>query len=84
MQRILTKNLLAYNNNEITELPDNIFDNFVKLDRLDFDNNLITTLKHDLFSKLNNLTYLSFLNNKITELPDNIFDNLVKCAFINS
>lgn len=56
---------------------------FVKLVRLQLDNNDIDMLEEDLFVYNSNLAFVSLDNNKIFLISANIFDNLVKLVHLS-
>ncbi|GAA0785895.1 hypothetical protein GCM10008909_15320 [Hathewaya limosa] len=64
--------------NEITELPEGVFDNLTKLKKLDIHGNYIKKLPKGIFDKLTELTELHIGMNDFTELPEGIFDRLTK------
>ena len=69
---------LYLNNNQITVLPEGIFDALNQLQILVLNNNQITVLPQGIFDTLNQLQHLGLRNNQITILPQGIFDRLNK------
>ncbi|KOA75063.1 NEAT domain-containing protein [Clostridium botulinum] len=78
--QFLGKNVTALDltGNEITELPDGVFDNLTKLKKLDIHGNYIKKLPKGIFDKLTELTELHIGMNQFKELPQGIFDRLTK------
>ncbi|XP_056007817.1 carboxypeptidase N subunit 2-like [Ostrea edulis] len=68
---------LELGGNQITVIPNGIFDIMVNLQYLYLYTNQITVLPTGIFNTLVNLKYLYFHENKITVLPDGMFDTLV-------
>lgn len=71
----LVKDLsLKYNN--LSNLPDKIFDNLISLENLDLSYNQLNNLQANIFDNLTSLKYLYLDSNKLTNLPNTIFNNL--------
>ena len=68
--------LLNLSNNQITVLPQGIFDALNQLQWLALYSNQITVLPQGIFDALNQLEVLGLDNNQITVLPQGIFDAL--------
>jgi Leucine-rich repeat (LRR) protein len=64
---------LYLSNNNLINLPENIFNNFTQLQKLDLSYNNLTTLPENIFNNLTQLQYLYLNNNKLNNLPENIF-----------
>jgi Leucine-rich repeat (LRR) protein len=64
---------LDFSENQLTSLPENIFKNLPKLQRLSLDNNQLTSLPENIFNNLHNLEYLHLEFNKLTSLPKSIY-----------
>ena len=62
--------------NEITELPDDVFEDLAALTWLHLDNNRLTTLPVGSLSGLTNLKRLQLNNNLLATLPSGLFDGL--------
>ena len=69
--------LLYLQGNEITSLPDGIFNNLWFLNELDLSYNKIKYLQVDCFKDLENLKLLNLHCNQLTTLPSGIFSQLV-------
>lgn len=69
--KIFTENLRVLNffNNHIEELPQNIFDDLVRLEELKIINNRVKHLPENLFYNLTNLKYFFAENDGNEELP---------------
>ncbi len=68
--------ILFLYNNQITVLPQRIFDQLNQLQQLGLRNNQITVLPQHIFAGLNQLRMLDLGNNQITVLPQHIFAGL--------
>ncbi len=80
------KNIL-FSDNQIKELPRNIFNELVNLERIHFGNNQIKEIHTNLFNGLAKLKEIDFSLNNIKEIDPNIFEGLVnleKIAFSNN
>ncbi|XP_068729121.1 leucine-rich repeat-containing protein 15-like [Montipora capricornis] len=62
-------------NNNISQLPENVFSGLRRLFSLFLQNNKITFLTNGRFSKLENLEYLLLSGNNFQEIPDGAFRN---------
>jgi hypothetical protein len=62
--------------NELTLLPEGVFDGLTSLNMLILRSNRISSLPAGIFDKLTSLIALELNNNMITSLPDNVFDKL--------
>ena len=67
--------LLLYSN-QLTTLPEGIFDGLSSLTTLRFGLNQLTTLPEGLFDGLTALTDLRMVGNQFTMLPEGLFDGL--------
>ena len=63
-------------NNELSALPEDVFDGMFNLRYLYLSNNELSELPEDVFDGLANLETLSLHNNELSELPDGVFDSL--------
>ncbi len=72
----LTLRKLYLRHNEITSLPDGIFNNCLCLDELDLSYNKINYLQVDCFKDLVFLKLLNLQHNQLTTLPSGIFSQL--------
>jgi len=66
---------LSYNN--LTSLPEGIFDKLVNLVYFDLSYNKLKSLPEGIFDKLVNLVVFDLSYNKLKSLPEGIFDNIV-------
>lgn len=93
---IFAKNLrvLDFFNNHIEQLPENVFDDLLRLEELKILNNRVKHLPENLFHNLKNLKYFFAENNEIEELPARLFidtqiavvsmkNNLLKRIFVD-
>ena len=55
----------------LTQIPDDIFDGFANLERIDLNNNQLTELPQSI-GNLTNLKWLTLSSNQLTELPQSI------------
>ena len=62
--------------NDLTELPEGVFDNLHSLENLDLSANDLTELPEGVFDNLHSLENLDLSANDLTELPEGVFDNL--------
>nr|XP_016939484.1 protein toll [Drosophila suzukii] len=69
-------------NDDLTELPGEIFLDQVKLRTLDLSCNAISTLHDDVFKGLGNLTRLDLSKNRLTDLSSAIFAPLSSLTFL--
>ena len=73
---------LLLTNNQLTELPDDVFDGLTALGQLYLDGNGLTTLKDSsdnvIFADSIKLTELLLDNNQLSSLPDGVFDGLTE------
>jgi Leucine-rich repeat (LRR) protein len=67
---------LDLSNNQITAIPEHIFDSLINLRWLHLYHNKITTIPGHVFDSLINLRELYLFENQITAVPENIFDNM--------
>ncbi|XP_068704335.1 uncharacterized protein [Montipora foliosa] len=63
-----------FSGNQLTDLPDGIFDRNAELSDLDFSGNQLTDLPDGIFDRNAELSDLDFSGNQLTDLPDGIFD----------
>ena len=68
--------------NKLSNLPENIFENLIKLEWLDLQNNNLSTLPEKIFDNLVKLKWLDLSYNNIEDLPENIFENLIKLELL--
>ena len=66
--------VLDFFNNYIEEIPQDAFDDLLRLEELKILNNRVKHLPENLFHNLKNLKYFFAENNEIEELPANIFN----------
>ncbi|KAL7015398.1 hypothetical protein ACKWTF_016430 [Chironomus riparius] len=66
--------VLDFFNNYIEEIPQNAFDDLLRLEELKILNNRIKHLPENLFYNLKNLKYFFAENNEIEELPARLFN----------
>ena len=69
--------------NDLTTLPDGVFDNLAALEELRLFNNNLTTLPDGVFDNLAVLEELDLEGNDLTTLPDGVFDNLAALERLN-
>ena len=62
--------------NDLTEVPDDLFDGLVKLELLELMNNNLDALPEDLFDGLTNLEILFLQRNSLTAVPEDTFEGL--------
>ena len=78
--------LLLLTNNQLTEIPDDVFDGLTALGQLYLDGNGLTTLKDSsdnvIFADSIKLTELFLDNNQLSSLPDDVFDGLTKLNWL--
>ncbi|XP_070504815.1 uncharacterized protein [Chironomus tepperi] len=69
------ENLMLFHlkNNDIHEIPENLFSENQKLVDIMITSNQVTSLEQDTFEMQENLKILNLKNNKINSLPDKIF-----------
>ena len=60
-------------NNQLTALPESVFNGLSALRSLDLHGNLLTTLPEGMLSGLTSLTTLNLESNRLTTLPESIF-----------
>ena len=70
-------------NNNLTQVPFNIFEKFVNLEKLDLSNNEIAGLPAGIFDNLVKLKELNVANNKFNTVPKHTFDNLINLEVLN-
>jgi len=72
----LTKRVIniKLQNNNLTELPENLFTEFVNLESIDLSNNKLTTLPETIFPSTTIRT-LDLSNNQLNSLPVKLFEN---------
>jgi Leucine-rich repeat (LRR) protein len=75
---LLSKATFSYNN--LTSLPENLFENCAILKHVNFDSNELKTIPDNLFTGCDQLNHVLLGNNKLQFLPENI---LIKCANIS-
>ncbi|TET06629.1 hypothetical protein E3J79_01315 [Candidatus Dependentiae bacterium] len=68
--------------NQLTSLPENIFNNLHNLRILWLCNNQLTSLPEKIFNNLHNLRELFLYDNQLTSLPEKIFNNLHKLQML--
>jgi len=73
---------LILNNNEITILHNDSFQQLENLKRLSIKSNSIHTIEVGAFRKLFRLWYLTLYHNRITLLPDHVFSPLASLYFL--
>ena len=77
---------LLLTNNQLTELPDDVFDGLTALGQLYLDGNGLTTLKDSsdnvIFADSIKLTELLLDNNLLSSLPDGVFDGLTELRLL--
>jgi len=81
-QNLKSLRLLDLGHNEITSLPDGIFDNLCFLKELYLLGNNIKNLQVGCFKDLHSLEVLNLTSNELTTLPSGIFRQLVKAKNI--
>ena len=69
---------LNLSHNQLTELPENIFNNLNQLQILWLSGNQLTQLPENIFNNLNQLQILWLNGNQLTQLPENIFQKLIQ------
>ncbi len=62
--------------NQLTTIPENIFDELGNLQRLRLDHNQLASLPANCFDRLGKLVELNLSDNQLTTLPESIFDGL--------
>ncbi len=67
---------LRLRGNDLTTLPEDVFEGLSNLGYLDLSSNMITTLPEDLFDGLSSLTRLELTNNDLTTLSEDVFEGL--------
>ena len=75
--------LNLWGNDQLTELPENIFFGLPKLRQLKVANNSLTALHRSIFSDLTKLKQLYLNGNDLTELPPRIFNGLTELELLN-
>jgi Leucine-rich repeat (LRR) protein len=65
---------LDLSDNQLPDLPKNIFSPLVNLHRIHLYSNQLTTIHSDSFENLNNLHYISLFNNKINAFDKKLLD----------
>ena len=75
--------VLNFANNNLTQIPFNIFEKFLNLEKLDISNNEITGLPAGIFDNLVKLKVLNVANNKFNTVPKNTFERLVNLEVLN-
>ena len=73
---------LNFPGNQLTSLPDGLFDGLPALERLFFGGNQVTHLRSDTFKELTNLQWLYFAGNALTALPDGLFVGLSRMRWV--
>ena len=77
---------LVLTNNQLTELPDDVFDGLTELTTLYLEGNGLTTLKDSsdnvIFADSTKLTELFLDNNQLSSLPDDVFDGLTELRWL--
>ena len=69
MPQLMTLNL---NFNELSELPENVFDGLTNLKNLTLSSNLLESVSKDVFQPLSNLVKLHLDSNGLKQLPEGI------------
>ena len=69
--------VLDLQHNNLSTLPEKIFDKLVNLEILDLQHNNLSTLPEKMLDKLVNLAILELQNNNLSTLPEKMLDNLV-------
>ena len=69
---------MSCRNNELSELPEDVFDGLSKVKLLLLHNNELSALPEDVFDGLANLETLSLYSNELGELPEDVFDGLTE------
>lgn len=76
--------MFFFTDNQLTTLPNNIFESLATLEFLFLFNNQLTTLPEHMFiSEQKNLVMLNLHNNTLTTLPANVFKPLTKIMYLN-
>ena len=74
---------LSFPNNQLTELPKEVFRGLSNLTSLNLEDNKLTELPKEVFSGLSNLETLDLAGNKLTELPKEVFSGLSNLETLN-
>ena len=75
--------ILWLNRNELSSLPEGVFDDLGDLRRLYLGNNSLSRLDADVFTSLTELRRLWLHENSLTALPVDVFDGLTKLERLN-
>ena len=76
-------NEINLSHQNITNLPNDVFNQLVELEVIDLSNNKLTNLDAKLFDRLTKLQMLILSNNQLKSLNKKIFSNLSKLNIIN-
>uniref|UniRef100_S4RIM8 LRRNT domain-containing protein n=1 Tax=Petromyzon marinus TaxID=7757 RepID=S4RIM8_PETMA len=68
---------LTLRNNQLTALPEGVFDRLVNLQQLYLHLNRLSSIPAGMFDKLTNLKELKLYSNQLTALPEGLFNRLM-------
>ena len=75
--------LLYLNNNDLSELPDGVFEGVANLQYLRLYENDLSELPDSVFDGLSNLGTLHLARNALTALPDGVFEGLSSLEYLS-